>query len=80
MEKARFKSDCQSALLHIVRKPITVSTLYLCASPALELPTFAGFPTFWPMTFHLFASYSLMAAKSAVLYTNMVRCVTEPAI
>lgn len=30
--------------------------------------TFAGFPTFWPMTFHLLASYSLMAASNAVLF------------
>lgn len=31
-------------------------------------PTFAGLPTFCPMTFHLLASYSLMAASSAVLF------------
>jgi hypothetical protein len=30
--------------------------------------TFAGFPTFWPMTFHLFASYSLIAASRAALF------------
>lgn len=29
--------------------------------------TFAGFPTFCPMTFHLLASYSLMAASKAAL-------------
>lgn len=27
--------------------------------------TLAGFPSFWPMAFHLLASYSLMAASSA---------------
>lgn len=31
-------------------------------------PTFAGFPTFCPMTFHLFWSYSLIAASSAALF------------
>jgi hypothetical protein len=30
--------------------------------------TLAGFPTFCPMTFHLFASYSLIAASSAALF------------
>lgn len=30
-------------------------------------PTFAGLPTFAPMTFHLLASYSLIAASSAAL-------------
>lgn len=29
--------------------------------------TFAGFPSFCPMTFHLLASYSLIAASNAVL-------------
>lgn len=29
--------------------------------------TFAGFPTFCPMTFHLLASYSLIAASKAAL-------------
>ena len=29
--------------------------------------TFAGFPTFWPIVFHLLASYSLIAARSAAL-------------
>lgn len=33
----------------------------------LRRPTFAGFPTFCPMTFHLLASYSLMAASRAAL-------------
>ena len=28
--------------------------------------TFAGFPTFCPMTFHLLASYSLIASRSAM--------------
>lgn len=30
--------------------------------------TFAGLLTFWPMTFHLLASYSLIAASSAALF------------
>jgi len=30
--------------------------------------TLAGLPTFCPMTFHLLASYSLMAASSAALF------------
>jgi hypothetical protein len=30
--------------------------------------TLAGLPTFWPMTFHLFASYSLIAASSEALF------------
>jgi hypothetical protein len=28
--------------------------------------TFAGFPTFCPMTFHLLASYSLIASRKAM--------------
>lgn len=31
--------------------------------------TLAGFPTLAPMTFHLLASYSLMAANNAALFT-----------
>ena len=32
--------------------------------------TFAGFPTFKPMTFHLLASCSLIAASKAALFSN----------
>lgn len=35
-----------------------------------RLPTFAGFPTFRPMTFHLLASYSLIAASKAALCSS----------
>ena len=31
---------------------------------------FAGFPTLAPMTFHLFASYSLIAASKAALFRD----------
>ena len=40
---------------------------HLCESK--DEYTFAGFPTFWPMTFHLLCSYSLMAANNAALCT-----------
>jgi hypothetical protein len=33
-----------------------------------EMHTLAGFPTFCPMTFHLLASYSLMASRNAMDY------------
>lgn len=39
-------------------------------TPPRLLPTFAGFPTFAPITFHLLASYSLIAASSAALCTS----------
>jgi hypothetical protein len=34
--------------------------------------TFAGLPTFCPMTFHLLCSYSLMAASSAALCEHVL--------
>lgn len=80
MVNARPIFYCQSALWHIARKPKSISVLRLGDPPIIRLPTFAGFPTFCPMTFHLFASYSLIAAKSAVLYTSMVRLATRAAI
>lgn len=33
-----------------------------------NIHTFAGFPTFWPITFHLLASYSLIASRRAIDY------------
>ncbi len=38
----------------------------------MRSPTFAGFPTFCPITFHLLASYSLMAASNAALCRFLV--------
>ena len=42
----------------------------------LDPSTLAGFPTFCPMTFHLLASYSLMAASRAALYPSQVNFVS----
>jgi hypothetical protein len=44
--------------------------------------TFAGLLTFWPMTFHLLASYSLIAASSAALFffVSMRRDVSDTCI
>jgi hypothetical protein len=47
---------------------------------AFESDTLAGLPTFCPMTFHLLASYSLIACSRAALYNTVsefacyVRC------
>jgi hypothetical protein len=38
----------------------------------MRSPTFAGFPTFWPMTTHFLESYSLIADKRAALCINLV--------
>ena len=38
---------------------------------ALGHQTFAGFPTFAPITFHLFVSYSLIALRRAWLYSGV---------
>lgn len=34
--------------------------------------TLAGLPTFWPITFHLLASYSLMAARRLALWIKRI--------
>ena len=47
-----------------------------CKWKALLL-TFAGFPIFWPITFHLFASYSLMASLKATVYIIQKQVSTE---
>jgi hypothetical protein len=42
--------------------------------------TLAGLPTFCPMTFHLFASYSLIASRSFMDCAKLVRKLEECAI
>jgi hypothetical protein len=43
-------------------------------------PTLAGLPTFCPMTFHLFASYSLIASRSFMDCAKLVGRLEECAI
>ena len=59
----------QNAPLHTVRTPEWVSVEHADGG-RLYVPTFAGFPTFCPMTFHLLASYSLIAANNAALCSH----------
>lgn len=56
----------QNAPLHTVRTPRRVNPEDAMDGP-WSRPTLAGLPTFWPMTFHLLDSYSLMAASKAAL-------------
>ena len=80
----RLSLSRQSALLHIARTPgagqsgMPQRHAGQSGSAGLCGLAFAGFPTFWPMTFHLLASYSLMAASSAALCFCFVSMCTVP--
>lgn len=59
----------QNAPWHIVRTPRCVNRANSYRVRE-RLATFAGFPTFRPITFHLLASYSLIAASKAALCSS----------
>jgi len=56
----------QRCQFHADSSPYRCSYRFLKCSFAYCSQAFAGFPIFWPITFHLFVSYSLMASRSAI--------------
>jgi hypothetical protein len=57
----------QSAPSHTARRPAASQLVCSILWEWSDKATFAGLPTFWPTTFHLLASYSLIAASKAAL-------------
>ena len=50
--------------------PVVMSAEYVFSERLKSNRTFAGLPTFAPITFHLFVSYSLIALRRAWLYES----------